>query len=342
MKYELSVIIPVFNGEKYLCQCIDSIVSSEAFSRLQVVLIDDGSTDGSYDICLRYGEKFGNIDFVSIENSGVSAARNKGIETAKGEYITFCDADDYYINDIINKASSLLRDRSSDLLFYNYIYDNGKSREKCTFPFESDKAITDINEVARLMLTTASFNSVWNKIFKKEIIIENGLGFYNGQKYGEDRDFVLKYLTLCSDVRYLDEDGYFYRYVESGAVNKPRYDYFDNIQKEYEFKLNICKNFEIPEKEAVKLIEKFAAEQTVSCTFICARNGYGDFLKVMGSLFQNEKLMQVFNDGIDLYDGGAAYRRVADMIIKRNASGCYRYIKQLEAKEKIYKILKRK
>lgn len=95
-EYAISIIIPVYNGEKYLKRCLDSIVNQTIFSELQIIVVNDGSTDNTLSIIKKYKEVYGdNIVVANIPNGGVSNARNVGIEIATGKYLTFVDADDW-------------------------------------------------------------------------------------------------------------------------------------------------------------------------------------------------------------------------------------------------------
>ena len=111
---EISIIIPVFNVEQYLKQCLDSIVSQDC-SSIEVILIDDGSTDGSATLCKDYANTYNYIKFLHKENGGVSSARNMGLQHAKGEYVAFIDSDDYVTPDYLESLYKLLNHSQADV-----------------------------------------------------------------------------------------------------------------------------------------------------------------------------------------------------------------------------------
>ena len=103
----ISVIVPVYNVEKYLPECVESIIS-QTYGNLEIILVDDGSTDRSGKICDEFAEKDSRIVVIHQKNSGVSAARNRGLDVCKGDYISFVDSDDYYCTDLMESAMNAL------------------------------------------------------------------------------------------------------------------------------------------------------------------------------------------------------------------------------------------
>lgn len=342
MNCELSIIIPVYNGEKYLSQCIDSVVSSSCFGELEVIIINDGSEDNSLTICRQYSKKYDNIIVLDVENGGVSLARNRGIEASHGRFIAFCDADDYYLNDILSGALQHLKDNCPDMLFFNYIENRSDCQQIRSYPLGSNSFVNDINDLVRAVLKGSYFNSIWNKIFNREIILKNQLFFAVGQKQGEDRDFVLRYLSKCKNAYYFDECGYFYRYVQTSAVNSIRNDYFSDILKELDFKKSVGEDFNLSSEEVENLSEKSAAMQSVSSVFILARGKYSDFKKNTKMLFENPKLLKAIENQREIFKNSDSYLKMRELILDKNVKGCFLHVKKLEAKEKIFRILKRK
>ncbi len=333
MKRDISIIIPVFNAEKYLSQCIESIISSAAFERTEILLVDDGSNDGSAEICDKYSDKYENIKSFHIENSGVSKARNVGLKNSSGEYITFCDADDYYLNDILLNVTKVIENCTPDFIFFDFFYENEEQSENLNYPFEKETVLNSNfikNLAPEFMLKNSSFNSVWNKFFKKKLL--NEIFFDTNQKHGEDRDFVLKYLLKCESAYYIPVEGYFYRYVKSGAVNKIRFDYFDNIQKEYEFRLKIYKKFDIDYDEVCYLCEKSVIEQIISCTLSSARTAdFITFKKIMSCLYKNDSLLLVLSKDKS--------GKISAWILNKKTYKIYMFAKYCLFKEKVYKLL---
>ena len=133
----ISVIVPVYNVEKYVDRCISSICG-QTYRELEVILVDDGSTDGSGRICDEWAEKDERVRVIHVENGGVSRARNLGIDAAHGEYICFVDSDDWIEADYFEEAVPILIAERPKCLTTNYVVDNGNGAVTCKFPPSSD------------------------------------------------------------------------------------------------------------------------------------------------------------------------------------------------------------
>ena len=120
----VSIIIPVYNVEKYLAECIESVLK-QTYQNIEILLIDDGSPDNSGKICDEYEEKDSRVRVIHKENGGVSSARNVGLEQANGEYITFIDSDDFVSESYIEELYIALENGNSDLAFCKYNHYNG-------------------------------------------------------------------------------------------------------------------------------------------------------------------------------------------------------------------------
>lgn len=344
MKPVISVIIPVYNARNYLRECIDSVITQRGFENAELILVDDGSTDVSSAICSMYSERFDNVIYFRQENSGVSAARNKGIELSSGEYILFVDADDFLYKGIIAEILCSLGKDNPDLLFFDFVHEYNDFNNFIKYPFEKNKILGESfikKELADFMLHDSAMNAVWNKVMKKQIITDNNIQFSYGKKYGEDKEFILKYLVKCNSVFYLPENGYFYRYVNSGAIHKERSDYFYTLLEDFDFVLEYYKNFELDEKYVEEKYRKRLAAQLAGCIGLA----YGDcseeyFKKTLNTAFADEKIMSVFKD---LFDSGCfnegADKTVAEKFVSKNADGIYRFFKTNELKTKIYRKL---
>ncbi len=338
----ISIVIPVYNAGKYLEECLESVVAYQDCGAFEVILVDDGSRDESGKICDAYSEKYGNIHTFHIKNSGVSNARNYGIEHSVGEYITFCDADDYYINDLLSEASAVLKRESPDLLFYNYIYEQADGVKTQSYHFEKDSLLYDPVTLLKYMLKSEAFNSSCNKFFKRDIIRENNISFKAGQRYGEDRDFVMKYLTVSQSSYYLPLEGYFYRYVKSSAVNKTRYDYFDNVFYEYRSKKGICEELGILNDETLRALTETAVNHTVTAVFASYNNGFYTYMRSVKTLFKNSELMDVLSKAQKIIFYNYAHSEVYQYIIRKQAVLCWLYVKKMHLKEKLYRIINKR
>lgn len=222
----VSIIVPVYNAEQYIENCINSILAQN-FKDFELILVDDGSTDLSGEICDRFALNDKRVRVLHLSNAGVSSARNAGIEHSAGDFIMFCDSDDYVSPDWMEKLYNRAINAPDCLALGGYtIHDlRGKTgrHELITYDKEScNKA--DFFEVCLKLL----FYVVWNKIFNAEIIKKNNLRFNSDISLGEDLLFCLDYLRLSGDKIYITPDcGYQYVLRERESLN---YKYYPNLK----------------------------------------------------------------------------------------------------------------
>ncbi len=189
MKY--SVIIPIYNAEKTLARCLDSILRQQ-FSDYELLLINDGSTDDSDAICREYANTYPCARYFAKKNGGVSSARNLGLEQAKGEYILFVDSDDYVLQDYFALLSHTLESNAVDLLMFGYRNFGGASTEWDTGEFYENAEVGVAKRVSSAMQQYL-FSSLWSKAFKRQIIERNNIRFSNDLAIGEDQAFIFTY-----------------------------------------------------------------------------------------------------------------------------------------------------
>lgn len=214
----LSVIVPVYNVEKYIRQCIDSILT-QSFIDFELLLIDDGSKDKSGEICDEYARKDSRVKAFHKENGGVSSARNLGLDQARGEWIWFVDSDDV-INPNIDLSSVLTNTRTEDYVLFNgEEFSDGDEIDPTLFrkDFKVDKGY-DKNE---FLLNHVCHNHflLW---YKRSLIEKYGIRFTEGMKVAEDEEFQLKYLIICSRPIKVDGTLYFYRIRRGSAMNNSK------------------------------------------------------------------------------------------------------------------------
>ena len=219
--YSLSVILPVYNAAKYLTGMLDSLAVQTVKSEMQIILVDDGSTDGSAEICDEFASSHTDTVVIHRKNGGVSAARNAGIREASGEYIGFVDADDTLAPDYFEKLLNAAKTNDCDMAMSGFtLVFEGDHRPVSPFDdgeiFER-KDIAD--KIARRMLSDGNNNSVWSKIFRRSVIEEHNIQFPQGIKIGEDKHFVLEFLAHCRRAVYAGNCGYFYINVASSAIH---------------------------------------------------------------------------------------------------------------------------
>ena len=190
----VSVIIPIYNCDKYLAECLDSVVS-QTYRNTEIILVDDGSIDKSGQICDEYAATKDNITVIHKRNSGVSSARNVGLDRARGNYIYFCDSDDILDKKILQCLVSEMESSGADLVSCQY------TREKSSFPSNKigKSYVVDTAEFVNIMLCEPKYSGfLWNKMFRTDQLI--GFRFNENVKIFEDLLFCLEYLKKCHKV----------------------------------------------------------------------------------------------------------------------------------------------
>lgn len=210
--FMISIIIPVYNAEFYLEECLDSI-KSQSHPDFEVLCVNDGSTDRSEEICERYVREDKRFRLYSQENSGVSVARNLGIEQAQGEYLCFVDSDDVIANDFLRNLLDRIQGCDASACdFSNNLRKLGK-KEKHVFVYKKNDFIKE-----SLLGCRRSIN-VWLFLFKRSIILMNHIRFVEGCIRNEDTEFYIRYMTFCSlPIVWFDYVGYYYRAVDTSAM----------------------------------------------------------------------------------------------------------------------------
>lgn len=219
----ISVIIPVYNVEKYLKECVDSIIT-QSYKNLEIILVDDGSTDRSGNICEQLSKSDKRISVIHKSNGGLSSARNAGIEASSGNYYMFIDSDDYIKEDMVEHLYRLMIKSDCDMTICNMIrfYDNGEIK----FLYKVNEDELCLENLDRF--ETLAQPSVCNKMFKKYLF--NNVRFPEG-KYYEDT-YVYHELTYnAKKIGLVDYDGYWYRLRINSILSNDQYNdkFFDAI-----------------------------------------------------------------------------------------------------------------
>lgn len=201
---KISVIVPVYNVEKYLSRCIDSILA-QTFTDFELLLIDDGSTDNSGRICDGYAGKDNRIRVFHKENGGVSSARNLGLDNAKGEYIAFIDADDWIEIEYLNLLYSTLREQNADIVACDYIIE----RKHSSLYINQDYRC-DIVCIIKKLLNNDLKGYLWNRLFTKKLFINNNIHFPEGIGMWEDLLIIVDLYIKAKHICYLPNALYHY------------------------------------------------------------------------------------------------------------------------------------
>ena len=215
MQELVSIVVPIYNVEKYLDRCVKSIVS-QTYKNLEIILVDDGSTDSSCDMCDDWATKDSRIKVVHKKNAGLGMARNTGIENATGDYICFFDSDDFVETDLVEKCLEEATLQNADVVLFGRkdIYDDGRIDERKN---AGKKIIFNESEIkSNLLPGLFTYDmgygvSAWSKIFKLKTIKDFGLSFKSEREViSEDAYFALEFFSKISTAVVLPYNFYFY------------------------------------------------------------------------------------------------------------------------------------
>lgn len=222
MECLISVIVPVYNVERYLDECVQSVLR-QTYTDLEILLIDDGSTDASGAICDRYASQHGNVRVVHNRNQGPAASRKCGIGMARGELVMFVDADDWISGNMLTLMEAELCNSGADIVFCTYedVYKNGKIVGQCPLPQED---VTGWSSFARSVYEIHGTRSLatgpWAKLYRKKLF-EN-IDFREHITIGEDYTMLLQVLKNASSVRVLTATLY-HRRMFGGNISRSGY-----------------------------------------------------------------------------------------------------------------------
>ncbi len=220
----LSIILPIYNVEKYLVRCIDKLLA-EKYKDYEIILVNDGSTDNSEKICTEYASKYLNITTINKINGGLSSARNAGFDVAKGKYIFWLDSDDYIVEGALGIIATELKKYSPDILKFNYIMQpTNKEVFSIVTPGLYDKNEICTNLVQNALDQTAKFiMSAWSHIYKADFLRLNNLKFVSEREIGsEDYLFNFQALLKANSLYVIKDVLYNYDYREGSLTNRYR------------------------------------------------------------------------------------------------------------------------
>lgn len=341
MKPKISIIVPVYNVEKYIDKCIESILS-QTLNEFELILVNDGSTDSSGKICDEYATKDSRIKVIHKNNGGVSSARNVGIDIATGDYIGFVDPDDDIDKNMYKTMFDYTYDKTIDIVIckiktINEIT-NTISESKI---WENTNCIIDKKEIECKLIpgvlkdSPYSINSSFNKIYKKEVFKSLNLRFDEKKHHGEDSRLNLIALSKIEKVVFVDEALYNYYIRKRASLTQSfRMDLYEYILDNMNFGVHMCKTYnlenQIPNYIDVYISNTLNYIQDIATSDISFKDKY----KLVSYILNDT----TFNRNIYLYRYPSRYYRVLKQIaIKENA---YLLLVIALLKKKIQYILK--
>ncbi len=227
MFVKLSIIVPVYNAEKYIKKCLDSILSS-SLENIELIVIDDGSEDNSFSVCQSYAQKDSRVFAMKKRNEGRSKTRNLGLEYARGEYVTFADCDDWVNTDVYKMAYENAKQYDADIVVYNAVRKYGDISKPYT-NIVQEKVWNGHSDISRFVMGTPkekddsqngihSICPIWNKLYKKNFLDSNEILFLD--YHIEDVLFNIYAFAYAKKITFLPIEGYCWRIREGSASNR--------------------------------------------------------------------------------------------------------------------------
>ena len=247
----VSIIVPIYNAIEYLSACIESLIKQN-YRDIEILLVDDGSTDKSKELCIKYAKMDRRIRYIEKENGGVSSARNLGLYYARGKYIAFVDADDYLDECIIGLAVKVMNDTDADMVGWNaYVVEESQMIKCREIQFHQD----DFKYLQAALISNYNdkfycgdyIRAVWGKLLKKSVICKNNILFREELYIGEDAVFLMEYISYVKKIVLTNEFGYYYRMLAGSAVRRYKDDLYQQSIKQIELIEKVINNDEVCE-----------------------------------------------------------------------------------------------
>ena len=243
-KLIISVVIPVYNAQGVVRRAVESILP-QMNGRVELILVDDGSTDNSGAVCDEYSKNHEQVKVVHKVNGGLSSARNAGMRAAEGEYIVFLDADDYLTRNACEELEKVIREHHPDCIDFGWNYVNGAG-EITPNLHKVPKNVLLGNDVLRDMILPPLlhlnqddehfiYDFACMKVFRRRIIEENAVSFNEKQRIWEDRPFVCHYLKYCRNYYSMDRCLYYYVFTEGSLGQRYSLDFFRIMLTSFRF-----------------------------------------------------------------------------------------------------------
>lgn len=332
MPIKVSVIVPVYNAEKYLIPCLDSLVS-QSLHECEFIFINDGSRDQSSTIIENYAEKDTRIKLIHQENQGVSMARNKGLDAAVGEYVGFVDADDFVEKDMFSTLYSTAQVENYDVVISNFESEIEGRKVVTQYPFPTDTRLPREYiecEILCFFLKSDQLNTACNKLYRRKVIQEFGVSFPEKVALGEDGMFNILFFSHAACAIYIDYSGYHYREVLGSATrNVLEKDYFKRALEVYTWSIpNMVEKYigsaKTKQLKSIKLIHSvmsyiyiyLASSSELS---LISRLRYVS--RMINNPYVREALPHYYSE---VYEALSRYEKfIVDMIRKRSTIGLY-------------------
>ena len=300
---KISIIIPVYNAENYLEECLLTI-SQQTFTDFEILAINDGSTDRSLEILKQYQENEPRLKIFSQVNKGVSAARNLGLDNAKGEYIAFVDADDFLLDvEWLYQLIHNVNFTNSDIVCAGFTCVRGQEKISVVpvpFPKKTYNKKEIVDKMLPFFFQKDTFNAIFTKLYSRKLIHQNNVFFPNHLKIAEDTYFNLKCFSVANTVSIIENYGYAYREVMGSATkNVLKNDYLDSTLKVYEFNPEEITNHQVNLNQVVHYKKEKLVNSILSLMYIYIKpkNGLSicEKWQKVSKIVHHKTVNQVFN-----------------------------------------------
>lgn len=223
----VSVVVPVYNVQFFLKDCVDSLIK-QTYSPIEIILVDDGSDDGSDLICDSYSNDYSNIFTFHLTNSGVSFARNYGLEKSSGQYVLFADSDDVADSTMIEKMVSALENTDSDasicgIELFNTNYFKARRQRKVSLIHDRVITISELKEYASVSPLNPYYGAPYNKLLKKDLLMDNNIRFLSDVPLAEDASFNYSFFHVCTKIAILDDILFFHRLNSGKSLSRRKH-----------------------------------------------------------------------------------------------------------------------
>lgn len=291
----LSIVIPVYNAEQYIGRCLDTICNKIDES-IEVIVINDGSKDQSREILQKYQQQYG-IILINQENAGVSVARNKGIEKASGQYITFVDADDLIYDDMIEDLQMQIQQgNKKDIFIYNY--QDIDNKNQCIASQDVVNGIKSKADIEKAYILGHYFNTIWGKIYRTALIKNSNILFPEGMKIGEDAYWFGKILEKVETIYCSTLCAYGYRQNMDGAMVQLRrqlnQERIREMAVEITNKEQLAHNLSWNEQQMGDFYQRFADNIVAKVNFaIKGRNDKKELFETVAQFIANDTIKHI-------------------------------------------------
>lgn len=255
---KFSILVPVYNVEKYLRQCIESVIS-EKFDDYELILVNDGSTDDSPSICQEYASKDKRVKYFSKDNEGLLLTRRYSIRKASGEYVLFLDSDDYWEHGILTRLNDAVEESKADMILYRFkrVRDNGLLvyEDKDIFPDKTLFHESNKEDFIRKFVSSSRLNTMWSKCVKRLIIDADADYSVFKDKKGEDLLQSIALVKNAKSIYYINDVLYNYRLSETGRGRN--------------FKLKYISDYEAVRENVFSYLQQMNLSEDTKYFFLC-------------------------------------------------------------------------